>query len=219
MAAAVDRIASYPRRSCLSVPGHAVRMHEKALMISADEVVFDLEDAVALGAKQQAREAIAATLVRPEWAQRTVAVRVNPWSSPEFAADLDLVGALRGKERLTVVVPKVEAPDRLLGGRGPARFGNRFAGADRDAGWDRGGRSDRPLDTAAVRADPRLCGLGGGAWASRSGTACRAVALLPGGGARGRACRGCAGDRRAVSAVGRPARARSRCARGSRARV
>jgi len=26
------------------VPGHAVRMHEKALGVSADEVVFDLEE-------------------------------------------------------------------------------------------------------------------------------------------------------------------------------
>ena len=35
-------------------------MHEKALAVPADEVVFDLEDAVAPGAKQEAREAIAA---------------------------------------------------------------------------------------------------------------------------------------------------------------
>ena len=58
----VDRTYSRPRRSCLSVPGHAVRMHEKALAVPADEVVFDLEDAVAPTAKQEAREAIARTL-------------------------------------------------------------------------------------------------------------------------------------------------------------
>src|ERR1700759_3783047 len=83
MPAAADR--TYPRRSCLSVPGHAVRMHEKALGVSADEVVFDLEDSVAPGAKQQAREAIAATLAQPAWARRTVAVRINPPSSSELA--------------------------------------------------------------------------------------------------------------------------------------
>jgi len=112
MAIAVDRMP--PRRSCLSVPGHAVRMHEKALGVPADEVVFDLEDAVAAGAKQQAREAILATLALPAWAQRTVAVRINQWSSPELDADLELVGVLGAMRRLTVVVPKVEAPDRLL---------------------------------------------------------------------------------------------------------
>ena len=63
----VQRAYTHLRRSCLSVPGHAVRMHEKALGVPADEVVFDLEDAVAPTAKQEAREAIARTLGRPEW--------------------------------------------------------------------------------------------------------------------------------------------------------
>lgn len=127
-------------------------MHEKALGVSADEVVFDLEDAVAPGAKQRAREAIAATLARPEWAQRTVAVRVNPWSSSEFAADLALVSVLRRKERLTVVVPKVEGPDQLL------------AVADR---LDPAIRLQALIETpagieaagAVARSTPRLCGL------------------------------------------------------------
>src|SRR5665213_2754817 len=112
MATAVDW--TYPRRSCLSVPGHAVRMHEKALGVSADEVVFDLEDAVAAGAKQQAREAIAATLALPAWEQRLVAVRINAPESSELAADLELVASLRRTRRLTVVVPKVQGPDALL---------------------------------------------------------------------------------------------------------
>jgi citrate lyase beta subunit/acyl dehydratase len=152
MACAFDRIASHPRRSCLSVPGHAVRMHEKAVGVPADEVVFDLEDAVAPGAKQQAREAIAATLARPEWAQRTVAVRINPSSSSEFAADLELVGALRRTSRLTVVVPKVEAPDQLL------RIVERLAP---------GTGLQALIETAAgieavgaiARSTPQLCGL------------------------------------------------------------
>lgn len=87
-------------------------MHEKALGLAADEVVFDLEDSVAAAAKGQAREAIAATLARTEWAQRVVAVRVNAPGSSELAADLELVGSLR-TSKLTVVVPKVEAPAQL----------------------------------------------------------------------------------------------------------
>ena len=103
-----------PRRSCLSVPGHAVRMHEKAVGVPADEVVFDLEDAVAPDAKAQAREAIASTLARPEWAERVVAVRVNAVGSGHLEGDLELIDVLRGRERLTVVVPKVEAPEQLV---------------------------------------------------------------------------------------------------------
>ena len=103
-----------PRRSCLSVPGHAVRMHEKAVAVPADEVVFDLEDAVAPDAKAQAREAIASTLARPEWAERVVAVRINAVGTGDLDRDLELFVALRGRERLTVVVPKVEAPEQLV---------------------------------------------------------------------------------------------------------
>ena len=113
--AVVDRSSLPLRRSCLAVPGHAVRMHEKAVAIPADEIVFDLEDAVARTAKQDAREAIAATLAQGQWKQRTVAVRINPAASPEHAADLELVGSLQGLELLTVVVPKVETPETLLG--------------------------------------------------------------------------------------------------------
>jgi citrate lyase beta subunit/acyl dehydratase len=111
----VDSTYSRPRRSCLSVPGHAVRMHEKALAVRADEVVFDLEDAVAPTAKQEAREAIARTLERSEWMERSVAVRVNAPGSSELAADLELVREVCASRCLTVVVPKVDGPDVLVG--------------------------------------------------------------------------------------------------------
>ena len=55
------------RRSCLVVPGNQARMHAKALSAGADEVVFDLEDAVAAEGKAAAREQVAATLAEPEW--------------------------------------------------------------------------------------------------------------------------------------------------------
>ncbi len=90
-------------------------MHEKALGVPADEVVFDLEDAVAPAAKQEAREAIARTLGRSEWVERSVAVRVNAPGSSELPADLELVSGLRALQWLTVVVPKVDGPDVLVG--------------------------------------------------------------------------------------------------------
>src|SRR4051795_9444123 len=92
----------------LVVPGHLPRMHAKALDAGADEVVFDLEDAVALDAKAAARAVLAETLRRPEWSARPVAIRVNGAGSPEQAEDLALCSGL-GLEQLSIVVPKVES--------------------------------------------------------------------------------------------------------------
>jgi citrate lyase beta subunit/acyl dehydratase len=88
-------------------------MHEKAVGLPADEVVFDFEDAVAPAAKAQARETVADTLERPEWADRLVAVRVNAVGSSYLDADLDLLAALSARKGLTVVVPKLESPEQL----------------------------------------------------------------------------------------------------------
>ena len=87
-------------------------MHAKALEAGADEVVFDLEDAVAAGSKAVAREQVARTLASPAWARRRVAVRVNRSGSAAQDEDLSMCGSL-GLEGLTIVVPKVESPADL----------------------------------------------------------------------------------------------------------
>ncbi len=107
------------RRACLSVPASSPRMLEKAGGIAADEVVFDLEDAVVAAAKDGAREAVAGRLAA--WSGPEVAVRVNAPRTPWCHLDLISLGALPGGPR-SVVVPKVESPgdlefvDRLLAG-------------------------------------------------------------------------------------------------------
>jgi citrate lyase beta subunit/acyl dehydratase len=111
--AATNHMVQPARRSCLSVPGHAVRMHKKALSLPADEVVFDLEDAVAPKAKDVAREAVAATLAQPEWEGRTVAVRVNAPGSEDLSLDLAMILSIGGGVTPTVVVPKVQSPMEL----------------------------------------------------------------------------------------------------------
>jgi len=97
------------RRACLAVPGHNARMHAKALAAGADEVVLDLEDAVAPDAKEQAREVIAATLADPAWAGVTVAVRVNARDTLWHEDDLAWIAAVRTPARLSIVVPKVQS--------------------------------------------------------------------------------------------------------------
>jgi citrate lyase subunit beta / citryl-CoA lyase len=96
------------RRSCLTVPGDDERKLAKAAGIDADEVILDLEDAVAADRKDGARETVARALRDHEWRAATVAIRVNRGS----AADLELVRECRPD---VVVLPKVESPDEVAG--------------------------------------------------------------------------------------------------------
>lgn len=107
-------VRAVARRACLAVPGHNERMHAKALASGADEVVLDLEDAVAPDAKIAARDVIAATLASPEAAGRTIAVRINARDTIWFEGDLAWIAQVQTAAHLTVVVPKVESPDDLL---------------------------------------------------------------------------------------------------------
>jgi citrate lyase subunit beta / citryl-CoA lyase len=109
------------RRSCLSVPGSSERKIQKALGLDVDELIFDLEDAVAPAAKDQARTAVVAALAaNPDQAER-IAVRVNAPGSPWCHLDLIALAAA-GVPPATVILPKTESPDdiafveRLLAG-------------------------------------------------------------------------------------------------------
>ena len=98
------------RLTSLCVPGTRADRQEKALGLPCDEVVLDLEDAVAAEHKDDARATVVRTLADPAWASRTVAVRVNAGSQ----ADLEAVAGAAGPEGLTVLLPKVERPEQVV---------------------------------------------------------------------------------------------------------
>jgi citrate lyase beta subunit/acyl dehydratase len=108
------------RLTSLCVPGVRADRHAKALILPCDEVVLDLEDAVAPEHKEQARATVVQTLADPAWAARTVAVRINAGS----VADLEAVAGAAGPEGLTVVLPKVERPEQV------AEAAGRLAGTE-----------------------------------------------------------------------------------------
>ena len=84
-------------------------MLEKAQGLDVDEVFFDLEDAVAPGAKDAARHNVVAAARDGEWSGKTVGVRVNDWSTPWTHRDvIEVIGA-RGSRVDTVVLPKAES--------------------------------------------------------------------------------------------------------------
>ncbi|MEJ7782840.1 MAG: CoA ester lyase [Solirubrobacteraceae bacterium] len=109
------------RRSCLSVPGSSEKMLTKARALAADEVVIDLEDAVAPPVKAQARAAVTAALAQEDWGERAVAVRINGPATHWCHRDVIDVVAGAGDGLASLVVPKVESPgeiefvDRLAG--------------------------------------------------------------------------------------------------------
>jgi citrate lyase subunit beta/citryl-CoA lyase len=94
-------------RSYLFVPADRPERYAKALASGADAVIVDLEDAVALAAKDGARAALAAWL---DGGGHGVVVRVNDAASALFASDLALV-ARPGVA--AVVMPKAERVDDL----------------------------------------------------------------------------------------------------------
>ena len=108
------------RRSVLSVPGSSERMLRKAFETAADEIVIDLEDAVAVDAKAQARATVTEFLSRATQ-DRQVAVRVNACGTPWAHEDLIAVASLSNIPQ-SVVISKVESAgdlafvDRLLSG-------------------------------------------------------------------------------------------------------
>jgi citrate lyase subunit beta/citryl-CoA lyase len=94
------------------VPGSSERKLEKAAGVPADELVLDLEDAVAVDAKEVARAAVAAALTVGALSGHALAVRVNARGTPWFAEDLMMLGGVE-RRPLSVVIPKVEAATDL----------------------------------------------------------------------------------------------------------
>ncbi len=101
-------------RSYLFVPADRPDRFAKALASGADAVIVDLEDAVALAAKDAAREALGTWLASADPESRIV-VRINAVDTPWFAVDLALC---QSPVVAAVMVPKAErAADLDCGGK------------------------------------------------------------------------------------------------------
>lgn len=98
-------------RTYLFVPGNRAERFVKALDSGADVVVLDLEDAVAAGAKAEARHAIADWAASASDAERArVVVRINDAQSAAFADDLRL---LQDAGITGAMLPKAETSQQV----------------------------------------------------------------------------------------------------------
>jgi citrate lyase subunit beta/citryl-CoA lyase len=95
-----------PRRSVLYMPAANERALEKAKAISADALIFDLEDAVAPDAKAEARERACSMFVAGGYGNREITIRANGIGTMWHDDDLAAIAAA-GPDG--VVVPKVNS--------------------------------------------------------------------------------------------------------------
>src|SRR3954454_13323035 len=97
-----------PRRSVLYLPGSNPRALEKARVLPADGLIFDLEDAVAPEAKGAARANVAGALSEGGYAPRELILRINGLDTVWGHADLAMAATLPID---AVLLPKVESAE------------------------------------------------------------------------------------------------------------
>src|SRR5690348_9851612 len=76
------------RRSELTCPGHSLKMMAKAAATDADQVMFDLEDAVAVSQKEAARRTAVAALSTLDFGGKLRTFRPNNVRTKYFYRDL-----------------------------------------------------------------------------------------------------------------------------------
>ncbi|WP_246773479.1 aldolase/citrate lyase family protein, partial [Bordetella pertussis] len=99
-----------PFRSVLYTPGANARALARARELDADALILDLEDAVAVSAKEEARVQVTHALREGGFGRRSVIVRVNGLDTPWGEDD---VRALAPLGPHAMLLPKVEHPAQL----------------------------------------------------------------------------------------------------------
>ncbi|MGI3186202.1 HpcH/HpaI aldolase/citrate lyase family protein [Nioella aestuarii] len=95
-----------PFRSVLYIPGSKERALEKAKTLPVDAIIFDLEDAVAVEEKVNARDTLAAALAAGGYGNRMRIVRINGLDTQWGEADAKAAAAM---DCDAVLLPKVES--------------------------------------------------------------------------------------------------------------
>jgi (3S)-malyl-CoA thioesterase len=100
--------ADRPTRSVLYIPGSREASLDKATVLPADAIIFDLEDAVAPDEKPAARDLLVRRLPGLDCGSRARIVRINGLDTPWGADDAQ---ALAGLALDAVLIPKVCTPE------------------------------------------------------------------------------------------------------------
>jgi citrate lyase beta subunit len=101
-----------PRRSLLFVPGLRPDRYRKALDAGADIVCIDLEDAVALPRKAEAREMTMPLFADDTHPQVERMVRINGLSTPDGLKDLTAIIESESPPP-SIMIPKIRSPEEV----------------------------------------------------------------------------------------------------------
>jgi len=102
--------AARPYRSVLYIPASKARALDKARSLPVDAIIFDLEDAVAVEEKANARALLAETLAEGRYGNRMRIVRINGLDTEWGTEDARAAAAM---DCDAVLLPKVETPAQL----------------------------------------------------------------------------------------------------------
>jgi (3S)-malyl-CoA thioesterase len=101
---------SRPYRSVLYIPGSKPRALDKARTLPVDAIIFDLEDAVSVDEKTNARDTLRAALDQGGYGPRMRIIRINGLDTDWGADD---AAAARDMDCDAVLLPKVETVQQL----------------------------------------------------------------------------------------------------------
>ncbi|MBC6438483.1 MAG: CoA ester lyase [Rhodobacteraceae bacterium] len=142
-----------PCRSMLYIPGSRDRALEKARTLPVDAIIFDLEDAVAIGEKPAARHRLATQLAKGGYGPRAQIVRVNGPDTPWGAADLETMAHARPQ---AILLPKVNSAKDI---EALARHLDQRTETAETAIWAMMETPRGILNAAGIAAAPRMAGL------------------------------------------------------------
>ncbi|NHM17199.1 HpcH/HpaI aldolase/citrate lyase family protein [Tritonibacter mobilis] len=136
-----------PYRSVLYIPGSKPRALEKARGLPVDAIIFDLEDAVSVEEKENARATLAEALAQGGYGARVKIVRINGLDTAWGRADAE-AAAHMGCD--AILLPKVSSPADL----------DALAAITKDVPlWAMMETPRGMLNAAAIAAHPRLQGM------------------------------------------------------------
>lgn len=142
-----------PYRSVLYIPASRPRAMEKAKTLPTDAIIFDLEDAVAVDEKANARTLLAETLAAGGFGTRAQIVRINGFDTDWGADDLATIAAAKPQ---AVLLPKVNGPADI---EALATRLDAHPGTAETRIWAMMETPEGILNAAQIAAAPRMAGL------------------------------------------------------------